>query len=540
MVWSAGDDNPTIGELLASVAARRCDEEFLDVVGVKLSFHDAYAAALRDAAALYASGIRFGDRVATIVDNSADAISIWLGANLFGAIEAPINTAYKGEFLRHQLGDSGASVIVADSGYVPRVIELLPQLPLVRLLVVRGDAPPSPRTTNSVELLSIDEWRAAAADLPADLPTPTRSDPAMFIYTAGTTGPSKACVVSHGYAVHQARRLAYVLDRNEGTVLYTPNPLFHLNAKTVAVLGTLLAGGRAVIDSRFSVSGFWPEINRTGATFASLIGAMIPLIADAPETEDEHRNTTLRVVAGTPFPPALVAKYEDRFGVRCLPAPVYGLTEAAPITVQDPHGAFPPRSSGKVDSAYWDVRIFDGADAELPIGEAGEIVCRPLAPEVMFSGYWARPEATLSTTRNLWFHTGDIGRFDEDGYIYFVDRKKDYLRRRGENISSFEVEMVFLQHPALAEVAVHAVPSELTEDDLKVTLVLRPDAELTEEELVRWSLDKLPYFAVPRYVEFRSVLPKSPVGRVYKYQLRDEGVTPKTFDVSIAGIEIKR
>jgi crotonobetaine/carnitine-CoA ligase len=199
----------------------------------------------------------------------------------------------------------------------------------------------------------------------------------------------------------------------------------------------------------------------------------------------------------------------------------------------------PPGSSGRRNDDF-DVRIFDEHDNELPAGEAGEIVVRPKRPHVMFEGYWNRPEATAALTRNLWFHTGDIGKFDSDGFFYFVDRKKDYLRRRGENISSFEMETAFLAHPEISEVAVHAVLSDVTEDDVKVTAVLEPGSTLTEEQLCRWSVDRLPYFAVPRYIEFRQALPKNPVGRVLKYVLRDEGATAATWDREAAGITIDK
>jgi crotonobetaine/carnitine-CoA ligase len=243
-------------------------------------------------------------------------------------------------------------------------------------------------------------------------------------------------------------------------------------------------------------------------------------------------------VFGAPFTPALIETYRDRFGVRCLYS-VYGLTEAAPLTSLPPDEDGPPGSAGRADAGF-DVRIFDDADREVPTGEVGEIVARPQRPGAMFDGYWGRPADTLAAVRNLWFHTGDLGRLDAGGFLYFVDRKKDYLRCRGENISSFELERAFMAHPALAEVAVHAVPSDLGEDDLKVTAVLRDGEELSEEQLARWSVDKVPYFAVPRYVEFRAELPKNPLQRVLKYQLRAEGVTPQTWDRAGSGIVVNR
>ena len=198
-----------------------------------------------------------------------------------------------------------------------------------------------------------------------------------------------------------------------------------------------------------------------------------------------------------------------------------------------------PDSSGKRNDSF-DVRIIDDNGDEVEEGLPGEVIVRPLKPNVMFTGYWKRPEETLKLMTNLWFHTGDIGQFDEDGFFFFVDRKKDYLRRRGENISSFEVESVFRQHPGIVDVAAHAVLSDLLEDELKVTVVLNAEANLSEEQLCLWSAEQMPYFAVPRYIEFRIDLPRNPVGRVLKYVLRDEGVTNDTWDRETAGLVINK
>jgi crotonobetaine/carnitine-CoA ligase len=245
----------------------------------------------------------------------------------------------------------------------------------------------------------------------------------------------------------------------------------------------------------------------------------------------------LRIVQGAPFTAEDIAIWKRRFGVELAGVNTFGLTETCIVTTHPLNRPAPPGSSGRLNDSF-DVRIFDDEDREVPAGTAGEIVVRPKRPHVMFEGYWRRPEATAALTRNLWFHTGDIGRFDADGFFYFVDRKKDYLRRRGENISSFEMESTFLEHPDIAEVAVHAVPSDVTEDDVKVTAVLREGASITAEELCRWSVEWLPYFAVPRYIEFRESLPRNPVGRILKYELRAQGVTPSTWDREASSVLI--
>src|SRR5690606_17877617 len=217
----------------------------------------------------------------------------------------------------------------------------------------------------------------------------------------------------------------------------------------------------------------------------------------------------------------------------------FGLTEATFITSTPPDMTAPLGSSGR-RNADFDVRIVDDEDRELPPGVPGEIIVRPRRPHIMFEGYWRRPDATAAVMRNLWFHTGDIGKFDEDGWFWFVDRKKDYLRRRGENVSSFELERTFRAHPDIAEVAVHAVASEHTEDDIKVTAVRTSAGTVTEEQLCRWSLDKLPYFAVPRYIEFRDELPRNATGKILKYQLREEGVTAATWDIEQSSVVVSK
>jgi carnitine-CoA ligase len=229
----------------------------------------------------------------------------------------------------------------------------------------------------------------------------------------------------------------------------------------------------------------------------------------------------------------------ERFAVQTFSG-AYGVTEASLISWQPPGVQNRPDAAGVINDEYFDTRIFDDDDNEQPPGTEGEIVVRPKRPHVMFEGYWGRPEATVGTSRNWWYHTGDVGRIDDDGFLSFVDRKADYLRRRGENISSFEVERILIGHGSLADVAVHAVPSQLTEDDLKLTATVKEGASLTEEELFRWCIDQLPYFALPRYIEFRAELPRSPVGRVLKRELRSEGVTASTWDAEAAGITYEK
>jgi crotonobetaine/carnitine-CoA ligase len=260
---------------------------------------------------------------------------------------------------------------------------------------------------------------------------------------------------------------------------------------------------------------------------------------EMPRSGQPEANTTLRLIGAAPMPVEVDDVIKSRFGVTTFSG-AYGVTEASLISWQPPGMTNKPNAAGVANNEFFDVRIFDDDDAELPPGTDGEIVVRPKRPHVMFEGYWGRPEVTVETSRNWWYHTGDIGRIDEEGYLFFVDRKADYLRRRGENISSFEVESVLMSHGALADVAVHAVASQLTEDDLKVTAIIKEGSALEPEELFLWCVDRLPYFVLPRYIEFRLELPRSPVGRVLKRDLRQEGVTSTTWDAEASGISYEK
>ncbi len=533
--WNPASQD-TITDAVSRAARDWPDRIFLDIDGGEWSFAQVDRESSRLAHGLAALGVGRGDTVTTILDNSLDAILIWFAINKLGAISVPVNTAYKGEFLRHQLNDAGAAVVIAESDYAERVVLIADGLETLKVLLHRGATPAG--EPQGFRLEALDAHRSENAETPAVTVKP--GDLAMLIYTAGTTGPSKGCMISHNYAINLARQIIRAAGRTSEDVQWTALPLFHMNATSTTILASLLTGGKAAVYKRFSVSNFWPEMKRTKATIVSMLGSMVPLLAEAPDHEDmQGCFGQLRVVLGTPFPAGLQDKWRTRFGTQHMGVNSYGISEASVITTL-PHGVTPaPDSSGKRGEDF-DVMIVDDDDNELPPGEAGEVICRPRKPHVMFEGYWKRPADTLNIMRNLWLHTGDIGKFDADGFFYFLDRKKDYLRRRGENISSFEMENTFRAHPAIEDVAVHAVLSELTEDDVKVTAVLKPGSELDEEALCLWAVDRLPYFAVPRFIEFRAELPRNPVGRILKYQLRDEGCTPATWDREKAGIQLAK
>jgi crotonobetaine/carnitine-CoA ligase len=504
---------------------------------VKLTGREMDREANRLAHTLRELGVEHGDRIATLLENRAEQVVTLFAALKLGAVQVPINTAYKGEFLRHQLADSGAKVFVVQGEFASRAVEVVGDDATPELAYCITVDPPD-AVIDARPTISWQDALSAASDAPVADVTVRPSDLACFIYTAGTTGPSKGCMLSHNYIVSLADQIARAWQRRPDDVIFTPLPLFHFNAISVCVVGTLLVGGRAAIERRFSVSNFWPEIKRTDATMVSMLGSPAILIANADDHPDQHGHR-LRLCAAAPMPPDTDRAWRERFGCKTFSAG-YGLTEASLISMLDAGEPNKPGASGKPNRHEFDVRLVDDDDVEVASGEVGEIVCRPKGPNLMFAGYWNRPDATVDATRNLWFHTGDLGRIDEDGYIYFVDRKKDALRRRGENISSFEMEKVLFGHSAIRDAAVHAVASPLGEDDVKVTVVLQEGATVTEEELCRWIAERVPYFAIPRYVEFRADLPRNPVGRVLKYRLREEGRTQHTWDREAAGVTFER
>lgn len=526
----------TVVGLLMKCVEEHPDTTFVDLAGDVYSYAEVWRRARDFAGVLHASGVGAGQAVVSLQDTHIDAIASWIGANMLGAVWVGTNTALRGEFLRHVITDTGAAVVIAEHDLVDRLTAIGQCLPEVALVLRRGSEQPAFDPHLRIERL--DDYRNQAAPDPR---VGAADDLTCLTYTGGTTGPSKGCMISHGYAINIARRGLVQTQRRRDELNWSPLPMFHLNVLSMTLIGTMLVGGSSALARRFSASRFWPEIERTGARVVNLIGGLPSIIAQLPDSPEMARCFgQIRMVHAVPFPAALQEVWRTRFGVKIPGAKGYGMTEVFPITYSKPDDQAPAESAGRIDHQDLEVCIVDDHDCEVKTGQVGEVVCRPCRPNVMFQGYWRRPQATVDATRNLWFHTGDLGRFDKAGYFYFVDRKNDYMRRRGENISSQELEATYISHPDIAEVAVHAVPSEVTEDDVKVTAVLSPGSELTAAELFEWSKERVPYFALPRYIEFRSELPVSPLGRVHKYLLRAQGCTPTTWDRESAAVSWER
>ncbi|GAB3101766.1 ATP-dependent acyl-CoA ligase [Aestuariicella hydrocarbonica] len=533
--WSLGERDTVIAALDRAVAAHP-QRVLLDFGGELYTYAQVDHLSTSMAHELAKQGVCTGHTVVSMLDNNIDAIVVWLAVNKLCAVSVPINTALRGKFLEHQIVDAAAKIVICEAEYLERINQISEELKDVQLVLHRGDASAGLNSTLSVEPL--EAYRGN--DVTPITTKPDPADLACIIYTSGTTGPSKGCMLSYNFMCSLARQQLRAGPATAHDVTITPLPLFHMNAICVGVISNILVGARVAIIPRFSVSNFWPEVERSGATIASILGGMGWLLAQAEDNPAMKKCFgQIHTVRGNPFTEEAKKVWRERFGSKQVGGNGYGLTEACVVTSL-PGGEYAaPGSSGKRIPEY-DVRIVDDLDRELPANTPGEVVVRPSHPDVMFMGYWRRPEETLKLMRNMWFHTGDIGKFDEDGFFYFVDRKKDYLRRRGENISSFEMESAFTQHEAIAEVAVHAVPSDKGEDDVKVTAILHPGSTLSAEELFHWATDVVPYYALPRYIEFRQEFPKNPQGRILKYLLRDEGKTANTWDLEDTDIQVKK
>ena len=534
-----GEAMDTINALFARRLETNRDAPYLDLIGEAYSYDRLDRESTALAHGLRSAGVEKGHTVFSMLDNGPLPTMLMFALWKLGAIYVGANTALKGEFLRHQATDASARILFCESDYVERILALEDSLPDAEVLFVLGGV----EGLSAKRLVLRDAKTAFDADETTPLGVEVQpSDLAMLVYTGGTTGPSKGCMISHNYAISLTHQIIEMAELEASDIIWTPLPNFHFNLITATILAAMVVGARAAIYTKFSVSNFWPEIERTGATRANLMGAMLPLLAQAADSDAMLRVTgkrQLKTMTGVPMPPELGQKLAERFGIKSYAGTAFGQTECSLLVHATASEYLPPNAVGH-RNRWFDVRIFDDQDRELPVGEAGEIVVRPRMPHVMFEGYWGREADTFKLWRNGWFHTGDVGKFDENDCMYFVDRKKDYMRRRGENIATYEMDNCFRTHPDIEDVAVHAVPSDLSEDDVKVTLVLRPGATLTEEQLCHWAIDNVPYYAVPRYYEFRTQIPRSVLGRVLKYELREQGVTDTTFDMEKAGIKFQR
>ncbi len=524
-----------VADLLADRADRFGDDTAVcEADGVPVSYGRLAEGAATVAGALRSLGVEPGDRVATMLDPSVTYLETWFGSAWSGAIEVPVNTDFKGVFLEHVLRESGASVLVLDGRWVGRLVGL--DVPDLRHVVVVGDrlhdlrpgaAAPGP------SVVAFDEVVGGAT--PSSRASRAEQDTVYVMYTSGTAGPSKGAIHSNRSALWNAYAWLDVLDLGDDDIAYSMFPLFHVTARSAVITSTVWAGGEVALRHGFSASRFWDDVRASRTTFFAYMGSVIHLLwsAEATERDAEHQ---VRLAFGAAAPPDIVEAFEQRFGLELLE--VYGSTELGLATA--PRHGRRVRGTMGTPCEHVELQIHDEHGHQVPTGESGEIVARPRSPHAIFQGYWANAEATVHAIRNLWFHTGDRGLLRSDGSLVFVDRIKDTIRRRGENISSFEVERSVQQHPDIVEAAAYALPSDVGEDEVGLAVVLGPGVECDVEALFRFCIDALPRFAVPRYVRIVESLPKTPSQRIQKFKLREAGVTQDTFDRLALAIDVPK
>lgn len=508
----------TVGDLLRAQALRAGERTWLLFDERSWSFAEVDRLVDRYASGLRERGADRGSVVATMLENSPRFLFLALALGRLGAIFVPVNLAYRGQSLRHVLEQSSATLLVAEAGLLARVAEVADGLTGLGDILVEDD-------------LRELEQAAPARDIPAS--AAATLDPWSVMFTSGTTGASKGALMTHQYwylvpaGLSGPERAVRADD-----VFLVSSPMFHAAAWLVQIFPSLILGLPVAIERGFSTSRFWERVAHHGATQLLTLAATHLWLYKQEPTPAERDNPA-RVWAPVPLPQELWEPFRARFGIDHLWS-TYGGTEFMAVTASDVREPTKPGSAGRARASV-ELAVLDDSGRRLPAGSVGELCVRPTVPHAIFQGYIGMPEQTLSRFTDLWFHTGDLVRIDEEGELFFVDRKDDYLRVRGENCSSFEIETGIGAHPAVAEVAAHSVREDgeaalVGEDEIKVCVILKLGMEAGPAELVSFASERLPHFAVPRYVELVEDLPRTPTGRVRKHLLRARGLTEGTWD----------
>ena len=532
----------SLGDFFELAVGKSPDKIFVEISGQKFTYRQVHQAALQTAAMFQSMGVSHGDRVCLFMPNCPEYLFCWFGLSILGAIGVPINTAYKRDEMAFILNDAEAKALVAHQSLVTVAQEGAALAPSIehKLLVAdregSGEGGQSPSGwTPFTEAL---DQATALASRPAVAP----HDISMLVYTSGTTGNPKGVMVTHQMYVAAGQGFAHWTKAKPEDRFFTCLPYYHANIQYYSTMGAMAAGATLVIVDRFSASRFWDQVREARATVVNFIGMMMPVLAKNDESPSDSQNT-VRLFYGSPsFSPEFLASFQVRFGTDVIVG--FGMTETCYGTIESIGQERRSGSSGLArqhpDPRFINqIRISHQETGEpVGAGAVGEITIKN--PAVM-PGYWRNEEQTQVSLRDGWLYTGDLGRMDEDGYLYFVDRKKDIIRRRGENISSQEVENVIKRHPDVLDCAVVAVPSELGEDEVKAYVLPRQGVALSPEEVVYWCADNLAYFKVPRYLEMREDLPRTPSLRVRKDLLRQEREDPTQgcFDREAAGIKLR-
>jgi crotonobetaine/carnitine-CoA ligase len=534
----------TFPKVIAKFAQSSPDKVFLTetATGRKFTFSELDAWTDRVAHALAGAGVARGGHTGVFMGNSAEHLAVFFAIAKIGAVSVPVNTAARGELLRYYFAQSDCETIVVEASLASRLQEVLPQLPLVkRVIVVRaGDGEAG--TITATPPLAVADFHTLVDKAPRGPFRPAAevkcSDLVLIAYTSGTTGPSKGSMLPQAAALTYGTSAAEAQGYKASDIVYVCLPLFHNNALLAATAAALVCGASVVLSRRFSVSKFWGEIRESRATITNFLGAMSSFLWSQPPSPADADNC-LRLVSMAPTP-KYAAEFEKRFGLCAMNN--YGLSDFAMVTS---FTQWDPRDKlGSIGRARrgFEVKIVDDDDFDVPAGEPGEIVLRSEDPWRATFGYYKMPEATLKSRRNQWFHTGDRGVKDAEGYLWFVDRQKDCIRRRGENISAFEVEQIITTHPEVAGAAVFPIATSNNDEEVAAVVVRKPGTSLSEVQLLEHCQKNMAYFMVPRYVQFRGELPTTMSQKVEKFKLRKEleADLAQAWDREAAGVVVAR
>lgn len=509
--------------VLEEQAELQGDQPFVTMTtGESLTFGELRDDAARVATMLASAGGAAGDHIAMMLPNGLEFLRAWAGIGRLSATAVLLNTELTGSFLAHPLRDSAPTILIIHADYLPRLATIADSLAEIRaIFAVGADQPEGAYDFSS--------WRSFDA-LNAQLPAP--SDLACIMYTSGTTGAPKGVLMPHAHCFLFGLGVIENCAVTSADHYYICLPLSHANGLLMQVGAALIAGTQATIRERFSGAAWLEDIRQSGATITHTLGAISAFVigqSPSPFDRDHH----LRLIAAAPNMPDHERAWRERFGVADVLGG-YGMTEVN-IPLYGRLGEVRPGTCGRPYDRYFEVEIRDPEnDRPVAIGEVGEIMVRPRAAQCFMAGYANLPEKTVEAWRNLWFHTGDAGRMDVDGYVTFVDRIKDCIRRRGENISATDIERTLSELRGVAEVAAYAVPSDIPggEDEIMCAIVLSPGAHISPDMIVEHARSRMPRFAQPRFIDFLDSLPKTSTEKVRKGDLRAAGVTARTIDLS--------
>jgi crotonobetaine/carnitine-CoA ligase len=457
--------------------------------------------------------------------NCSELIFTWLGCNVYGLIDVAINTDFSGAFLSHQVLTTEPRFAIVSPNYVQRFIDIGEAAASIERYYITGEGA---EQQEAIELLEAAGTAASPfdelkADNLAPLPNITPPMPASILFTSGTTGPSKAVTLSNGQMIFFADQCVYMTRLTEDDAYMSVGPLFHGNTRFLAALPPILTGARYILIERFSASTWIDSIRDSGATVTNWVGVMMDLVWKQPPRPNDADND-LRCIFTVPVASSVEDEFRERFGVSDI-VTVYGLTEICMPIITPLDVKRPPDACGIALTDWFEVQLVDSeTDQPVEVGEVGELIVRPREPWTIFSGYWGMAPETVHAWRNLWFHTGDGLRRDEEGWYYFVDRVSDSIRRRGENISSYEIEQAVLGHSAVQQCAAVAVAAEFETGEDEVMLCIVADGSLETAELFEWCVNVLPRFALPKYIKVMDDMPRTPSGKLRKFQLRQGGI----------------